>query len=227
MLAAQYLPATASLGQWTRLEALPADLCRWRGPHVRGRVALTFDDGPNPTATAAVLDRLDQLDLRATFFPLASLAERNPGIIAEILHRGHAVGTHGYQHRHHLARGPGWVWRDLEHADEAMAGLGLRPGWYRPAYGQVTTATLLAARSRGWRTVLWSAWGREWTTGDSEVVAARVARGLRPGAVVLLHDNDAFGPTGMWRVACGALGPIADELQRRRLTSVTLDELVP
>ena len=226
LLAAQYVPALATLGQWTGLEVLPADLCRWRGPSVWDRVALTFDDGPHPTATPAVLDRLDQLGLRGTFFPLASLAERAPGLLAEIVSRGHAVGTHGYLHRHHLARGPGWVQRDLERADESMADLGIRPRWYRPAYGQLTAATLLVARSRGWRTVLWSAWGREWTTGDPAAVASRVVRGLLPGAIVLLHDSDAFGPPGMWRAACEALGPIADELARRRLEAVTLDELM-
>jgi peptidoglycan/xylan/chitin deacetylase (PgdA/CDA1 family) len=226
LLAAQYVPSVVTLGQWTGLETLPADLCRWRGPRVGGRVALTFDDGPHPTATPAVLDRLDQLGLKATFFPLASMAERHRVILDEVVRRGHALGIHGYQHRHHLARSPRWVRRDLARAGATMDELGLRPTWYRPAYGQATAATLLAARARGWRTVLWSAWGREWTTDDPGQVAARVVSGLHPGAIALLHDSDAFGPTGMWRGACEALGPIAEELDRRRLQAVTLDELL-
>jgi peptidoglycan/xylan/chitin deacetylase (PgdA/CDA1 family) len=226
LLAAQYVPSVVTLGQWTRLEAMPAELCRWRGPRRSGRVALTFDDGPHPTATPAVLDRLDQLGLRATFFPLASVAERTPALLDEIVRRGHAVGIHGYQHRHHLGRSPRWVCRDLARAEATMGELGFGPTWYRPAYGQATTATLLAARARGWRTVLWSAWGREWTTDVPHEVAARVVAGLHPGAVVLLHDSDTFGPAGMWRVASEALGPIADELDRRQLEAVTLDELV-
>lgn len=223
----QYLPAVSTLGAWTSLETLPGRLCRWRGPRWPGSVSLTFDDGPHPVGTPAVLDRLDALGLRGTFFCVGWRAERDPGAVAEIRRRGHVVGTHGYAHVHHLARGPRWVRRDLERADAAMAGAGMAPRWFRPPYGQVTGATLGIARARGWETVLWSAWGREWATPDPAAVAARVTRRLRPGAVVLLHDSDAYGPQGTWRVVVEALGPIAEELDRREMRAVTLDELVP
>jgi peptidoglycan-N-acetylglucosamine deacetylase len=226
-LAAQYVPSTVTLGQWTSLQALPGDLCRWQGPPDRDRVALTFDDGPSPEATPAVLDRLDDLGLRATFFPLGSLVEREPDLVAEIVRRGHQVGIHGYHHRHHLARSPAWVWADLGRAGRAMQSVGIFPTWYRPSYGQATGSTLVAARLRGWRTVLWSAWGREWTTQDHHEVAARIAARLRPGAVVLLHDNDVFGTEGMWRVGLAALDEVAAELERLHLVAVTMDELVP
>ena len=225
-LAAQYLPSTVTLGQWTSFQALPGELCRWQGPPVLPRVALTFDDGPSPEATPAVLDRLEALNLRATFFPLASLVERHPDLVAEVVGRGHAVGTHGYRHLHHLAHSPAWVAADLAEADRVMATVGLDPTWYRPSYGQATGSTLVAARLRGWRTVLWSAWGREWTTTDPVGVAGRIARRLRPGAVVLLHDNDAFGTPGMWRVGLDSLELVAADLERRGLEAVTLDELV-
>lgn len=225
-LAAQYLPSTVTLGQWTSFQALPGELCRWQGPPVVPRVALTFDDGPSPEATPAVLDRLEALNLRATFFPLASLVERHPDLVAEVVGRGHAVGTHGYRHLHHLAHSPAWVAADLAEAARVMATVGLDPTWYRPSYGQATGSTLVAARLRGWRTVLWSAWGREWTTTDPVGVAGRIARRLRPGAVVLLHDNDAFGTPGMWRVGLDSLELVAADLERRGLEAVTLDELV-
>ncbi|MHB1852238.1 MAG: polysaccharide deacetylase family protein, partial [Acidimicrobiales bacterium] len=68
---------------------------------------------------------------------------------------------------------------------------------------------------------------REWVAPGPGEVAARVTRRLRPGAIVLLHDSDRFGPWGMWRHALGALPLVAAELRRRRLTSATMDELVP
>jgi peptidoglycan-N-acetylglucosamine deacetylase len=225
-LAAQYVPSTVVLGQWAPFEALPGRLCRWRGSGHTNAVALTFDDGPSPVATPAVLDRLDRLGLRATFFPLGSLVARYPDVIAEVVRRGHQVETHGYDHRHHLARSPRWVRRDLRAAEEAMATVGVRPRWYRPSYGQATGATLWEARCRGWETVLWSAWGREWATDRTADVAARIAGELRPGAIVLLHDNDRFGRPGMWKVGLDALDVVADELDRRGLAAVTLAELV-
>jgi len=230
-VAGQYVPSTVALGQWTGLRALPGGLCRWRGDGGSSsggdRVALTFDDGPSPAGTPAVLDRLDRLGLVGTFFVLGSLVERDPDLVAEIRRRGHQVETHGHHHRHHLARTPWWVHRDLAAAAEAMAAVGVHPRWYRPTYGQATAATLLAARRQGWLPVLWSAWGREWATTDPAAVAATIRRRLVPGAVVLLHDNDAFGPPGMWKIGLDALGRVADDLHRRGLTAVTMDQLVP
>jgi peptidoglycan-N-acetylglucosamine deacetylase len=225
-VAAHFVPSVAALGQWADLECLPGELCRWRGPRFPPRVALTFDDGPHPTGTPAILDRLDELGTVATFFPLASQAAHEPQLVAEMARRGHGVGTHGNAHEHHLLRTPRWIDRDLDDAARVMEGLGVVPTWYRPTYGQVTGATLAAARARGWRTVLWSAWGREWTTRDPNEVAARIARKLRPGAIVLLHDSDVFGPPGMWSVSLHALELLTAELDRRGLEAVTLDTLV-
>ncbi|MHB1584341.1 MAG: polysaccharide deacetylase family protein [Acidimicrobiales bacterium] len=225
-LAVQYVPSTVTLGQWTPLRALPGGLCRWQGPGGSAAVALTFDDGPHPEATPAVLDELDRLGLRATFFPLASKAEEHPDLVDEVRRRGHQVETHGYRHRHHLAKGPRWVAADLRAACEVMGTLGVPLTWYRPSYGQVTAATLVGARREGLSTVLWSSWGREWATTDAAEVAGRIGRRLRPGAIVLLHDSDAFGPAGMWRVGLSALPAVADLLEERRLQALTLDELV-
>ncbi len=222
----QYVASLVALGQWTPFQALPGKLCRWQGPRVPARVAITFDDGPDPVVTPRVLDRLDELRIRATFFPLGSRAAHEPELVAEIARRGHVVGTHGYEHRHHLFRGPAWIRRDLARACETMHVAGFPPTWYRPAYGQATAATLLAARAMGLQTVLWSAWGREWVTRDPRDVAARIVRHLRPGAIVLLHDSDLFGPPGMWRTGLEALGVVGAEMDRRGLTPVTLDEMV-
>jgi hypothetical protein len=74
--------------------------------------------------------------------------------------------------------------------------------------------------------VLWSAWGREWAERDAARVAGRVNAALAPGAIVLLHDADVGSPEGSSRRAVEALGPIAAELDRRRLDAVPLDRLV-
>lgn len=221
-----YLPSVVALGQWLRVTSLPGGVCRWRGPSTQPLVALTFDDGPHPEATPAVLDVLDELGIRATFFPLGSMVERHPALAAEVVRRGHLVGTHGFSHAHHLAHGPAWVRRDLDAAGAAMAAVGVEPRWYRPTYGQATAATLLVARAKGWRTMLWSAWGREWATPDPAQVAARITKRLSPGAVVLLHDSDCFGPPGMWRTGLQALRRVGEEMHSRSLRGVTLDELV-
>lgn len=222
---AQYLPSVVTLGQWTPLRAAPFGWCRWAGPE-RAQVAITFDDGPHPRATPAVLDALDDLGLAATFFVLGQEARRYPEVVAEVQARGHQVETHGHAHRHHLARTPRWVLRDLQEAQATMEELGVHPTWYRPAYGQATGFTLAAARSLGLAPVLWSAWGREWTTEDPGEVAGRIGRRLGPGAIILLHDSDAYGTPGMWRVGLAALSLVAADLERRSLKAVTLGDMV-
>ena len=223
--AAHLLPSVVSLGQWTPLRALPAGLCRWRGPAV-AKVALTFDDGPAPATTPAVLDRLDELDLTATFFCIGELAALEPDLVRELVLRGHQVETHGYRHEHHFVHGPRWVARDLEDALAALATAGVHPSWYRPPYGQTTSGTLVAARRHDLRLALWSAWGREWVPADSGSVARRVERALAPGAIVLLHDTDAYSPAGSVTRMLEALGPIAEALHARGLEAVALDALV-
>ena len=219
-------PGVVALGQWTPARALPRGWCRWRGPSV-SQVALTFDDGPDPVTTPRVLDRLDELGLRATFFCLGSRVQDAPEVVAEAVLRGHEIGVHGHVHDHHFAHQPGWVRADLDAALEALAECGVEPRWYRPPYGQVSAGTLRAARSRGLELVHWSAWGREWDEPDGSSVAERVSRSLEPGAIVLLHDSDDTSPAGTVDKVIDALGMIADDLDRRGLASVTLSELVP
>ena len=74
--------------------------------------------------------------------------------------------------------------------------------------------------------MLWSSWGREWTTDDPDDVARRISGRLDPGAIILLHDNDELGSPDMWRVGLSALPRLAAELERRELQAVTLDELI-
>ena len=111
-VAANIVPSVVSLGHWLPVRRLPGGWCRWRGPLVP-KVALTFDDGPSPVTTPRILDQLDELGLGATFFCLGREVEWHPEVVAEIARRGHGIGTHGYEHEHHLARSPRWVERDL------------------------------------------------------------------------------------------------------------------
>ena len=224
--AAHLVPSVVSLGTWTRLRALPGGWCRWRGPDVPA-VALTFDDGPDPVTTPVVLDRLDQLGLRATFFCLGERADAHPELVGEILRRGHRIGSHGYRHEHHLARSPRWVDADL---DAGLAALGraggVRPRWYRPPYGQSSGATLAAAKRHGVELRALVGVG----AGVGRRIGQRRRRQRRPalagGAIVLLHDSDMTSPPGSAARAVEALGPIAEALDRRGLAAVTLDELV-
>jgi peptidoglycan-N-acetylglucosamine deacetylase len=177
-----------------------------------GHLALTFDDGPDPDATPAVLETLDHLGVTATFFMLGGQVVRHPEIAAAVVAAGHEAAVHGFTHRNHLARGPVDVCRDVTRAASVVAAAtGTRPAWFRPPYGVLTSASLVAARRARLRPVLWTAWGRDWEDRSPAQVAGTVQGQLTPGGTVLLHDSDCTTPVaGSWRATVAALPLLAE-----------------
>lgn len=215
-----------------RLPPLRRTLARRTAGHgaAPGHVALTFDDGPDPASTPYVLDALDELGARATFFLLGAMLERAPGLGRELVLRGHEVAVHGWHHRQQWYPAPARDLRELRRAAEAVTGLcGARPLWYRPPYGVLTAGPALAARRLGLRSVLWTAWGRDWTAEATGATVYATARpGLTGGATLLLHDSDCTSAPGSWRATLAALPLIAAHCRTRRLTLGPLrDHRVP
>lgn len=210
--------ATVAIAGWAAPAVLRSRLLRGRlTPRLAGqgcgrRVALTFDDGPDPVGTPAVLAVLEQLGCRATFFLLGSQVVRYPSVAGQIAAAGHEVAVHGFTHRSHLTRSWSGVRGDVAAACAAVAeATGRRPGWFRPPYGVPTAASLAAARECELRPVLWTAWGRDWERVSGQQVADTVRRQLRAGDTVLLHDADcATDVQGSWQGTVTALPLIAD-----------------
>ncbi|WP_249161786.1 polysaccharide deacetylase family protein [Actinospica acidithermotolerans] len=199
---AQAAPMVTSLGP-VRAAVFP----RLTGLGRPGHVALTFDDGPDPASTPRFLDALDEAGVRATFFLLGRMVQRAPALARRISDAGHEVALHGWGHRAHIALTPAQTLRDLRQGrDEVASATGRAPYWYRPPYGVATAATFSACRKLGLRPVLWSAWGRDWTaTATPESVFHTVARDLRGGGTILLHDSDCTSKPESWRSTLGAL----------------------
>jgi peptidoglycan/xylan/chitin deacetylase (PgdA/CDA1 family) len=203
-------PALAAVGPLRR-RALPGLAGMGRPDHV----ALTFDDGPDPASTPAVLEVLARLGWRATFFMLGEMAWRAPGVAAEVAAAGHEVALHGDAHRNLLRRTPSQVARDLRRGrDRVTAASGQQPTWYRPPYGVLTGPALLHAARLGLRPVLWTAWGRDWRAAATPAsVSDDVLRGVVAGGTVLLHDADCTSAPGAWRSTVGALPLLAERLE--------------
>jgi peptidoglycan/xylan/chitin deacetylase (PgdA/CDA1 family) len=213
--AGQVVPAGTWLPGLRR--ALAPSLC---GPMPAGTVAVTFDDGPHPEGTIAVLDELDRLGWRATFFVVGSQVRRHPDVVAETLRRGHAVELHGDDHRYSIGRTPWGIAEDLRRGVETVGeATGRRPQWWRPAYGVMSGPSYLAARRLGLRPVLWSAWGRDWRAAATpETVVDDIESGRPAGGTLLLHDSDVMSDPGSWRTTVAALPLLAERLAARDLT---------
>jgi peptidoglycan/xylan/chitin deacetylase (PgdA/CDA1 family) len=184
--------------------------------------ALTFDDGPHAQGTPAVLEILAATNARATFFLVGEQVRRNPSLAREILAAGHAIALHCDRHRNLLRLAPAQVRDDLERALAAIEdGAGVRPVLYRPPYGVLNAAALRMARQRGWRTLLWSHWGRDWEArASADSIARLLTRGAGHGAVLLLHDADDYSAPGSWRRTAAALPRVIATMRERGLEAV-------
>jgi peptidoglycan/xylan/chitin deacetylase (PgdA/CDA1 family) len=193
---------------------LPA---RLSGVSSSGHVALTFDDGPDTRSTPAFLDLLADRDVRATFFLLGRYADAAPMLVRRMADEGHEVAVHGWTHRSVVRIGPRRLAGELRATKSLLEQLtGRRVLWYRPPYGILTTPALVAARSAGLTTVLWSDWGVDWRRDRTPAqVVATVTRGLRPGGSVLLHDSDRTSTPGSWRTTLAATSALLDVLRSR------------
>jgi peptidoglycan/xylan/chitin deacetylase (PgdA/CDA1 family) len=180
-----------------------------------GRVALTFDDGPDPASTPAFLDLLAELDVRATFFVLGRMLTESPDLGRRLAREGHEVAVHGWDHRPLVLRTPRSTCTDLRRAViEVTSVCGVRPTRWRPPYGVLSTASLLAARHLHLTPVLWTTWGRDWERrATAASVRAEVARHLSPGGTVLLHDSDCTAAPGSWRATLGALPDVVADVR--------------
>jgi peptidoglycan/xylan/chitin deacetylase (PgdA/CDA1 family) len=126
-------------------------------------------------------------------------------------HEGHEVAIHGWSHRCTAAVPPTRLGRELSAARRTVEDItGTPVTWYRPPYGVLTTETLLATRGLDLRTVLWTAWGRDWErSATPSRIVATVLRRLRPGGTILLHDTDQHA-RGDWRNTLEATAALLD-----------------
>jgi peptidoglycan/xylan/chitin deacetylase (PgdA/CDA1 family) len=193
-----------------------------------GHAVLTFDDGPDPEATRAVLDALDQAGARATFFLLGSRLAAHPELGHEVLERGHEIGLHGYDHHRHDRIDAELSRSDLTRGYAAIEEiLGIRCRWYRPPYGKMSEASAEVCRDNGMTPVYWSAWGLDWENVPAQRIADVVCEQLDDGGIVLLHDSARFARRPSALPSAQAIPAIARWTGQRGIALVTLGDAVP
>lgn len=209
-------PARARLGALVRRAgSLPvrAARVRWGLPPETGQVALTFDDGPDPQFTPALLDLLVDLDVPATFFLVGRRAERHPEVVARIRREGHVIASHSWSHPDPSGQTVAQLVREYgrgRRAVEAAAGAPVR--MFRPPMGDSGRSSATAAALCGLHAWLWTRDPRDWLPGRTTEEILDDLRVLRAGDVVLLHDGIEL--------------PKSDEALDRSATLAAVPELV-
>jgi peptidoglycan/xylan/chitin deacetylase (PgdA/CDA1 family) len=179
--------------------------------------AFTFDDGPDEHETPRILDALEDHRARATFFVLGERARRYPELVRTIRSRGHEVGLHADVHRpltQLTLRAAAARIRRSKRDLEAILGEPIT--FFRPPFGFLSRRTYLIARSLSLRVVVWSAQAEDWHERPVEQLVATALRGLRPGAILLLHER--------YEPPATAIPPTAPTFDRALLVRTLLAE---
>lgn len=161
------------------------------------KVALTFDDGPNPAVTPRLLELFDRHAVRATFFLIGKFARACPELVKEIAARGHLIGNHTDTHANLFFRLRGGIREELASCQDAIAGATHNepPRWMRPPYGYRNPLLDGEVRRAGFSgVVMWSRMCRDWKPQPPQRLIERLGRVARSdgprGDIVLLHDGD-------------------------------------
>ncbi|HET6689826.1 MAG TPA: polysaccharide deacetylase family protein [Miltoncostaeaceae bacterium] len=182
----------------------------------RVAVELSFDDGPDPVWTPAVLDALAAEGAQATFFVLGPRALEHRGVLARIAAEGHEIGLHAWEHVRHGERTRADLERDTDRALAALAQLGVRPRRWRTPWGDVAAWTEAVAADRGLDVTGWTADSHDWRGDPAEAMLAALVPDLGPGGMVLMHDG--LGPgalRGDCRETVRLIGPLCGAIRGR------------
>ena len=197
-----------------------------RPENAAGKLALTFDDGPDPVHTRQVMELLEAAGQRGTFFVIGRRAEAHADLLKELVQRGHALGNHSWHHAHTTPfLAPKKLAEDLRRAQGLMEQTtGHAPRWFRPPVGILSPRVVEAAKLAQLELVGWSKNARDGVAASVEAATQRLLAGLKPGAILVLHDAAERGDRQP--IAADVLTRILKEMQARGLRSVTLDELL-
>jgi peptidoglycan/xylan/chitin deacetylase (PgdA/CDA1 family) len=186
-------------------------------------LALTFDDGPDPEWTPAVLDALAGVGARATFFVLGARVSAHPELVLRAVREGHTVGVHGFGHVRHTEQDGATGAGDLDRALAELASLDITPTLWRTPWGVEAEWTRPAAESRSLRLVRWTADTHDWRGDTATTMLTAIEPAVAADAIVLAHDG--LGP-GALRTDCAEtvalIAPLVELGRERGLSAEAL-----
>ena len=182
----------------------------------KNKVAITFDDGPNPEYTVELLEGLQKRGVKATFFVLGAEVEKYPDIVKKIDDGGHLIGVHSYEHVNFGQIGDEAAIEQIEKTQEAIHNVtGKYAGYIRPPYGCWKKSLDVEVPLIE---VLWDIDPLDWATKDADTVVQRILKGVTEGSIILLHDAS--------QSSVQAAFSVIDILQQENYEFVTVEDLL-
>ncbi|CUH95281.1 hypothetical protein P22_1351 [Propionispora sp. 2/2-37] len=183
-------------------------------------VALTFDDGPLGRTTPAILDILQEKQVKATFFVVGERAEQFPELVKREERDGHEIGNHTYSHPNLFSLTRNNIDKEIEKTDQIITKMTTKPLFFRPPEGRFNKSIINLARDKGYTVILWSVDPFDWRLHPAGDTVNTVLKKTKPGSIILLHDGIYPSTTPE------ALNYIIDSLKDRGYEFLTISQLL-
>lgn len=202
-----------------------------RAPRGGGKIALTFDDGPDPHYTPQILEILSRYQVKACFFVIGRQVWAYPELVRQIIKAGHEIGNHGFSHRIAWFLTPLASAREIVDTNRAIEDLtGYKIRYCRPAWGLFNLITVTYCRLKGLKVVLWTYMSWDWIQrATPESIAGKVLNRIHDGAILVFHDGDCTpgAARGAPARVVAALPKILEGVREKGLRVVPLADITP
>ena len=180
-------------------------------------VALTFDDGPDVQVDGVLMDELEKVNGRATFFVVGQRVEKFPEDIKNTVERGHEIGNHSYDHDIHLSsKGQDYIRNEFDKTDDAVEkAAGVRPALVRLPGGNISNDVKAVVKKP---LIFWSIDTEDWRSRDAEKTQNSILSQVKDGDIVLMH--------ALYLSTAQACKTVIPELHARGYQLVTVSELI-
>lgn len=179
-------------------------------------VALTFDDGPNDTSTIKLLGKLKKENIKATFFVLGQMVDRNPEVAKQIVREGHEIGSHSYTHPDLTQLNSSEIREEVLKTDKAVFhATGVLPKNFRPPYGAINGAV---AQIIGLPIIQWNVDSEDWKVVNKELIVNNVVQNVEHGSIILIHD--------IHETSVNSIPEMVNQLRKNGYEFVTVSELL-
>lgn len=200
-------------------------------PRGGAKIALTFDDGPDPRYTPQILEILDRYQVKACFFVIGRQAQAYPELVRQIIQAGHEIGNHGFAHRIVWFLTPLATTREILETNRAIENLtGHKTRYCRPAWGLFNLISIIYYRLKGLKVILWTYMSWDWLKkATTESITEKVLNRIHDGVILVFHDGD-FAPGaahGAPARVVQALPKILEGVREKGLRVVPLADFTP
>lgn len=197
-----------------------------QGPATENKIALTFDDGPDPRFSEQVLDVLSEYNVPATFFVMGSRAIAYPEIVERMDAEGHIIGNHTYFHPNLVKEADlATLEREVTRTEDTLNEiLGYRTKLFRAPYGFLYNELVEKLAQLDYSVIVWSVDSLDWQEDPPAEIAANVLTDVQPGAIILMHDGGDWDADRTNTIA--SLRQIIPALKEQGFDFVTVPDLL-